>query len=549
MNDINRKNAVMMYADLEVGALGLRSRIADDLRGKCVLRRTLERLEGTREVAEILVFCPPEQVGKVAEIVAGARAEVIGLKESVGINAYVPRRKWALESWRGGIHEATVYDEQVFTAEMVELGRERGVYSVASVPAEAVLIDPELLDEMLVHHHQHNEAMRFTFSQAAPGLLGGVYRLDLLMDLVVNGWHISDSMAYDPANPHMDYIIMDSNFRVETALWSSRFRYLADTQRSFEVLARLWEDGQKPEDWSAREIVEYVEKMGRVTGQFPRELEIDICSETSIRIDLKEKLKVKGKRLKGNGNMPLDTFVKIMEGMGGYDDVCITIGGFGEPLGHPELGGMIQMAKDAGVFGINIETDGLRLTGELAEMLLESEVDVISVYLDANSEEMYQQVKGQSGFEEVTGNIETFIDKRKANGGKGPLIVPHLVKSQDTMAEMEAFYDRWLGRSGAAVIEGYNNYAGQIEDKAVMEMAPPERFACGKPFQCMTIWIDGTVTTCRQDFMGKYVIGNTHDSKLSDIWISEPMEALRKAHSVGEYDKYGLCGKCSEWHR
>ena len=129
------------------------------------------------------------------------------------------------------------------------------------------------------------------------------------------------------------------------------------------------------------------------------------------------------------------------------------------------------------------------------------------------------------------------------------MVVPHLVKSRDTMAEMEAFYDRWLGRSGAAVIEGYNNYAGQIEDKAVMEMAPPERFACGKPNRCMTILADGRITVCRQDFKGEFVVGDAHDNKLSELWRSEQMEALRKAHEEGEFDKYRLCGACSEWHR
>ena len=577
MNDINRKNAVFMVADMEVGALGLRSRIADELGGKCVLRQTLERLEKAQEVAEILVFCWGEQVGQVASLAAGTRAEVIGLKERVGMNAYIPRRKWALESWRGGIHEATVYDEQVFTAEMVAIARERGVYSVVAVPAEAVFVDPKLLDEMLLHHHQHNETMRFTFSQAAPGLLGCVYRLDLLGDLVANGWHIGDSLAYNPASPHMDYIIMDSNFRVETALWSSRFRYLADTQRSFEVLERLWEGGGQPEEWSAREVVEHIEKKGLTSASLPREIEIDVSMEPSIRIEGQE---VTGK---GQGNMSLNTFVSIMAGLGEYDDVCITIGGIGEPLAHRELGAMIEAAKDAGVFGINIETDGLRLTGEIAEMLLESAVDVISVHLDANSEEGYRLVKGANrvdggmdsrfrgndrgggndrgsgndkevfvglgGYEQVVEQIEAFIDRRKAKGGKGPMVVPHLVKSRDTLAEMEAFYDRWLGRSGAAVIEGYNNYAGQVEDKAVMEMAPPERYACGKPQRCMTIWVDGTVTTCRQDFKGDYAVGNVHNDRLSDIWRSAPMEALRKAHADGEYGKFGLCGACSEWHR
>ena len=106
-------------------------------------------------------------------------------------------------------------------------------------------------------------------------------------------------------------------------------------------------------------------------------------------------------------------------------------------------------------------------------MLTESQADIISVYIDANSKELYEKVKGSNQFDQLEKNITAFVDQ---SGNTGPMVIPHLVKTRETTAEMEDFYERWLQICGAAVIVGYNNYAGQIEDKAIMDMSPPQRY-------------------------------------------------------------------------
>ena len=101
----------------------------------------------------------------------------------------------------------------------------------------------------------------------------------------------------------------------------------------------------------------------------------------------------------------------------------------------------------------------------------------------------------------------------------------------------------------AAVIAGYNDFAGQITDRAVMDMAPPERYACGRLQECMTIRADGGVSICQQDFKGEYEVGNVHKTSVSELWRSEAWEKLRQAHREGEYEEHALCARCREWHR
>jgi spiro-SPASM protein len=350
-------------------------------------------------------------------------------------------------------------------------------------------------------------------------------------------------LAYNPDRPHADYINEPCTYRLPQTLSRVDFRYVADTQRSWAVLEKvLAGNNGQAEGWGAEDVVAAVEKQKQGTDILPHELEVEINTERSVRI-----AGYPHGRSGRRGPMSMEQWRKIVEDCRGYDDVCLTVGGYGEPLAHGDLPALVAAAKAAGIYGINIETDGRRLTGELAAALAEGPADVISVYLDADSEEGYRQAKGEEGFAQVAANVGAFAERSWAKGG--PLVAPHLVKTRGTMAEMEAFYDRWLRQCGAAVITGYNDFAGQIADQAVMNMAPPRRTACGRLGRCLTILADGRAVYCQQDFAGKFAIGNVLERSVGDIWRGGEMEKLREAHRQGKYGDGYLCGTCKEWHR
>jgi len=543
---MDRKTAAVVYADLRTSALGIRSRAGDSLAGVRVLARTVGRLQQADLLDQILVFCPTQQHHDVTELLGGATATVHALEQPIEANTRIRRRKWALESWRGGLAEATQFDEQRITGEMLNVLQQHGVSSVLAAPAEAVLIDPELISGMIEHHYQFGDQMRFTFSQAAPGLLGSMYRVDLLGELLHAKAYISDLLAYKPAAPQADLVTQECCYQVDQELCTSLFRYLADTERGFAALESVLAqtDTAKSNGQNARWSVQAMSGMQEQANLLPRELEVEINTAPSLRITDYPHRTMSQQR----GPMTLEQFRKIVTDCSDYDDICLTLGGFGEPLAHPDLLEMIRTAKAAGIFGINIETDGRPLTNEMIDALLATDVDTVSVYLDAHSRELYRQLKGEDCFEQVVAQIETFIEKSKALAG-GPAIVPHLVKTRATMAEMEAFYDHWLTRCGCAVIVGFNDFAGQINDEAVMEMSPPQRWSCGRLFRCMSILADGTVTMCGQDFGGKFSCGNVFEQSVRQIWRGEALEQLRQGHRQGQFDGNALCPVCKEWHR
>ncbi|MBN1436433.1 MAG: SPASM domain-containing protein [Sedimentisphaerales bacterium] len=558
--ETDKKSAAVLYADQNRSTLGTQGRIAQILGDTAVLTRTIKRLEAVVGLNDILVFCPSEQEPLITELTEGTRATVCGLAQEVPVSKAIRKRKWSLRGWRGGLGASTQFDELPFTAEMVQILQERQIEVVISIAPEAVVVDPKLLSELLAHHKRNDETMRFTFSQTAPGLAGCVYRLDLVNNLVQVGEAVGALLTYKPESPEQDLVNHECTLRVAQELCTSPYRYLADTAREMEAMEAIakaldqmeHDDQEQDETDTATEgswghdacrAIEVMAQEKEATERLPREIDIEINTERSLRIVDYPHSQLAGTR----EAMDIELFSKIVDDCSAYDDICLTIGGFGEPLAHRDLIGMIERAKSAGIFGINIETDGRLLEGELAEQLLAADIDVISVHLDADSAALYQQLKGENCFERVVNNIETFTAKAKAEGKI--TIVPHMVKMRATMAEMESFYDRWITICGAAVLTGFSDYAGQIADKAVMDMSPPNRWACERLSKRMTILADGTVCVCDQDFACKHVIGNVTQQSVEDIWRSKQWEQLRKEHASGVYSSCELCGKCRDWHR
>ena len=114
---------------------------------------------------------------------------------------------------------------------------------------------------------------------------------------------------------------------------------------------------------------------------------------------------------------------------------------------------------------------------------------------------------------------------------------------------MDEFYDGWIRRNGAATISGYSHFAGQCEDRSVINMAPPTRHGCRRiQTRCMVL-ADGRVVSCDQDLRGVRTVGSLHEQSLEEIWTGPAFERIREAHRNGRFDCDALCAACNEWHR
>jgi MoaA/NifB/PqqE/SkfB family radical SAM enzyme len=68
----------------------------------------------------------------------------------------------------------------------------------------------------------------------------------------------------------------------------------------------------------------------------------------------------------------------------------------GEPLLKKGVFSIIQKAKEKGMF-VEFITNGTLITAEIAQQLIESDVDMVTISIDAPRAEVHDQIRGTRG--------------------------------------------------------------------------------------------------------------------------------------------------------
>ena len=537
----------VIEVDLATNPLGLPSRCLEPLGDRTVLADAVTRLAKADGIDEVVVSVAPDDRTKVESALAHAPCRVEPRQHADISHREVLRRgrKWSLEGWRGGIGGMTWFDEQGAMAELAGLADRFGADLVVSARAEAPLLDTELVSRLVQFTDEQGQDVRFAFSTAPPGLCAEAYRRTVLEEFAAARQSPGFTLKYYPNKPGPDLIDGPCCMKVPVTIASSPFRYLADSARGVDRVRGLHALGAGQGGASAT-IGLMADHPELWPGPAPREVVIEITTERN----LEDRLCPARDRIPDRGPMTLDMFARVVGELGrASDDVLVTIGGFGQPLRHPDLVPMITAAKDAGVYGITVVTDGIDLTGPLAEELVQADLDCLLVQLDAHSPETYRHLKGADRYAEVVSHIEEFVGLRRRFERPHPFIIPQFTKVREAMPEMSDFFDHWLLHADWAVLQGYDDRAGQLPDLAVMNMAPARRCFCRRLFSQMTILSDGTVCPCESDFVGAAALGQVADGSVVSLWRNGAPDRIRQDHLSGGWDRWPLCPTCSEWHR
>ncbi len=543
-----------LVADLDTTCLGTASRAAERVGDDTVLGMTVRRLARAKRLQGVYVLIPTAQHARAAELLEGTPALLRQHEAGAAPFEQLVRvaRKWSLDGWRGGIGGTTALDEYAYPRLLAGLAKQESADAVLCVPAASPLVDPQLADAMIDHFCTVSDEMRMTFALAPPGLTGTIFQADLLQEMadknIPPGW----TMSYKPDSPSVDLATRKCCFQASEAVRHAVGRMIADTRASLERIRRCLAAHPDPDAetvgrWLIAQETEFVPEL-------LREVEIELTTEDQLA---STSLRPRGSRVGQRGPLDVDVIRRVAGELAGYDDSLVVLGGFGEPLLHPALDDILGALRDAGVYGIALRTNGIALTDDAIEVLIAHHVDVVSVTLDATTPETYAKVHGSDAFERIVGNIERLISAREGKPANrlqrpptvAPLVVPEMMKCPETLREMEAFFDGWIRKAGWAVVVGYDHYGGRLENRSVVDMAPPDRTPCRRIGTRCLVTATADVLICDQDFAAERPAGNLTQATLGEIWRGVAFTAARDAHARGGYKDVRFCDQCREWHR
>lgn len=216
----------------------------------------------------------------------------------------------------------------------------------------------------------------------------------------------------------------------------------------------------------------------------------------------------------------------------------------GEPLLEPELLiKMIKYGRSVGLKSLNINTNGMLLTPEWADPIMDSGVDLVVIGIDGFSAEVFEKVRIEAKRDVVYSNVEYFL-KRNKERGNGPEVQVQFIEMQENSHELEEYKEFWLARGATIKARRMLSWGGKFDTR--IGVPNENRIPC--PWACtmMHVFWDGRVPRCPGDTEGEEGSGNAWDEPLFDLWAK--LGVYRENHLQYRFDELpDGCKDCTDW--
>ncbi|MFT5422880.1 MAG: hypothetical protein ACI89L_000649 [Phycisphaerales bacterium] len=449
----------MIPVDCDYSGLGTRRDLARPVwRDANALRLTVGRLLLTEQLDGITLLAgEPERVASLLGALANNPKVCIEPLDAERLRTRTrllgKARLFGAASWRGGVAGLTCYDEALDPEALAPVMDKRRVTAAFVCGPDWSLIDPKLADDLIARHRESPERVPLAFTQAAPGLAG------LLIDRATVGRlaaaqptagalaTLGGLLAYIPSAPAGDPIATHACVAVDPIVRDCGRRGIADSSPGIARVAAVL--GSIGANWIEADATRIADELRRADhgGTVPQRLELEACTgrlSGALVVEPAERPVLTMR----NANRVLRQLAE------GRTNAAVTLGGAGDPLGHPGALGLIQLAGECGVPAVHVRTELLHRVN-LAE-LLDAGPSVISVDLHARTPESYHTITGVDRHAEVLQSVQALLKEARARGAFGLpscWIVPRLTRRDAVLDQIPDWYDGVLTGAQCAVID------------------------------------------------------------------------------------------------
>jgi MoaA/NifB/PqqE/SkfB family radical SAM enzyme len=138
------------------------------------------------------------------------------------------------------------------------------------------------------------------------------------------------------------------------------------------------------------------------------------------------------------GDMPLPIYKRIS----GYFHLVrdVHLQGWGEPLLHPHLFTMIQIAK-AEKCRVSLTTNGALLSPDISEKLIREGVDIIAISIAGASRRTHESIRCRSDFDTLVDNIRILSGSKARLRSKTPNLILSFLMTKTNIEELPRAVD------------------------------------------------------------------------------------------------------------
>jgi radical SAM protein with 4Fe4S-binding SPASM domain len=216
--------------------------------------------------------------------------------------------------------------------------------------------------------------------------------------------------------------------------------------------------------------------------------------------------------------------------------------GLGEPFMDRKIFDRIEYCERHGVSTL-LSTNGTFLDEKLAERLLATRLQHITLSFDGFSKETFEYYRKGAKFEKVRDNFVRFARMKHERGSKVQIVV-QMVRMPGNMHEVEEFRRFWSEIPGVDQV--------RVKDDETNLVQPDGNRTGDAARPCHYLWRgamyvkqDGRVFPCCQSYnLDGAPVGDLREAPLEEIFNSDEMRRLRRLHAAGRAGEIDMCARC-----
>jgi len=257
------------------------------------------------------------------------------------------------------------------------------------------------------------------------------------------------------------------------------------------------------------------------------------------------------------GDIDFDLYKKIIDEVKDYA-YDVNLFHRGEPLLHPRLIDIISYARASNI-KTRIHTNSTLLTPALSRKIILSGLDLISFSFDGYTKETYEKNRAGASYEKSLNNIITFLKIKKELNSTKPFIIVQVMEFDEelTSKNFEEQKKKFIINFNnlpldKLIVRTPHNWGGLLKLNGIKKVSHKgtKLIPCTFPWYSLTIFYDGKVYLCPQDFDGKILIGDVNKNPISEIFNNQAIKEVRKKFKTGKIKEFSPCKDCDRiWRK
>lgn len=297
----------------------------------------------------------------------------------------------------------------------------------------------------------------------------------------------------------------------------------------------------------------FSQNLSTVVPLFPEHIHIEPTNSCNLRCVHCHQSSPGTHFTKARGMMDFDVYKKIIDEIKDKSEQ-ITLDSQGEPTTHPQIMEMVEYAKEAGL-GVNLLTNGLKLSEEYTERLLAAKLDRVVFSFEGSTEELHERIRRRSDFHLTLRNILYFM-KRNCETGKNIFVCMSMIRHRYTVEDEQPYKDYFnsvpsdtIFVSPLQTMSGSSPLSDERDVHTQKKHSGERGRICRTAFFNMSVGWDGGVCACPLDYNEAHPVGDVISENLTDIYNSDRMQKFRQCHLDGDYtwieEQGELCASCN----